>query len=327
MPKVSVIIPTYNRDCLVTRAIDSVQQQTFKNWELIVVDDASEDRTKDIVNSYEDPRVKIMCHSKNQGGAKSRNTGIKESKGYYVAFLDSDDAWLPEKLEVQLEAIKKARNNVGVLYCNNYIKKEGTEGVRVQNRSKLKKGDLHKDLLSGWCPSITSSVLIPKKVFKDCGYFDTELPSYQDYDLWIRISKRYHFEYVERPLVIRYKNVSGQITSCLKDRKKGFKMFLDKWECDIQKYTGKERLKKIKKDNITNMYRSALKSDIKNGKFYLKKLYEIDGIRFKDIILFIVNKLGIYSKIRKYKHTFRSLFYESKNKRAYDINRICNEES
>ena len=92
-PTVTIIIPTYNRAHLLGRAIRSVLTQTFHNWELIVVDDASTDNTKEVAYSFQDPRIHYLCHETNRGGPAARNTGIREARGLYIAFLDSDDEW------------------------------------------------------------------------------------------------------------------------------------------------------------------------------------------------------------------------------------------
>ena len=110
MAAVSVIITTYNRAHLVGKAIKSVLNQTFQDFELIVVDDGSTDNTEEVINSFNDTRIRYIRHKINKGGNAARNTGLRNSKGEYIAFLDSDDEWLPEKLERQLEVFKKSQD-------------------------------------------------------------------------------------------------------------------------------------------------------------------------------------------------------------------------
>ena len=107
MTQISVIIPTYNRVNLLNRAINSVLRQTFSDFEVIVVDDSSEDDTKAVVETLKDPRIRYICHDENRGAAAARNTGIRVSRGEHIAFLDSDDEWLSKKLELQIDALTK----------------------------------------------------------------------------------------------------------------------------------------------------------------------------------------------------------------------------
>ncbi len=113
-PTVSVIIPTYNRANLVSRAIKSVLNQTYQDFEIIVVDDCSEDNTEEIVKSFNDSRIRYIKHKKNKGGSAARNTGIKRARGKYIAFLDDDDEWLPSKLEKQIMLFEKLSKHYGV---------------------------------------------------------------------------------------------------------------------------------------------------------------------------------------------------------------------
>jgi len=117
-PTVSVIISTYNRAYLIDRFIQSVLNQTYQDFELIVVDDGSTDNTEDIIRQFQekDKRIKYIKHDKNKGGSAERNTGIKNSVGKYIAFQDSDDEWFPEKLEKQMEVFKNTSSKVGVVY-------------------------------------------------------------------------------------------------------------------------------------------------------------------------------------------------------------------
>ena len=117
-PLISVTLPTYNRAYILPKAIDSVRAQTYTNWELIIVDDGSTDNTEEIINTYRraDPRIRYAKHETNKGLAASRNTGVRESRGSYIANLDSDDEWLPQKLEKELAVFRTAPPSVYVVY-------------------------------------------------------------------------------------------------------------------------------------------------------------------------------------------------------------------
>ena len=113
--KVSVIIPTYNRAKLIKRSILSVLNQTYQNFEIIVVDDGSADDTKSVVESFNNPKIRYIRHDINKGQSAARNTGIKNAKGKYIAFQDSDDEWLPEKLEKQMSCFESPSSHSGIV--------------------------------------------------------------------------------------------------------------------------------------------------------------------------------------------------------------------
>jgi len=121
MPKISVISPTYNRAHLITRAVHSVLNQTYQDFEYIVVDDASTDNTEEVIKGFKDERIKYIKHEKNRGPSAARNTGIKAAKGEYIGFLDSDDEWLPEQAEKQVSKFLESPDNVGVIYCGHVV--------------------------------------------------------------------------------------------------------------------------------------------------------------------------------------------------------------
>ena len=206
-PTVSVIIPTYNRAHLVGRAIQSVLNQTYKDFELIIVDDGSTDNTEDTIRELikKDKRIKYIRHQKNKGGSAARNTGIKAARGEYIAFQDSDDEWLPEKLEKQMKVFKSASPGVGVVYTGHW-RISGNEKTYIpSSRIIQKEGNIHMELLKeGFGFIITPSAVIREACFKKSGMFDEKLPRLQEWELFIRVSKYYNFKYIDEPLLISY---------------------------------------------------------------------------------------------------------------------------
>lgn len=197
MPKVSVIITTYNRAHLLSRAIESVLRQTFQDFEIIVVDDASSDNTREVINKYCDERIFYLYHEKNRGVSAARNTGLMHAAGQFVSFLDSDDEWLQEKLMKQVNALNYSSDRVGLVYS----------GYRRGNGDKLSTmpkahGDLSRVIFTGDC--IDGTPLIRKVCFLRVGFYDEEMTSGQDWDMWIRLSQQYHFNAVPEVLVLYY---------------------------------------------------------------------------------------------------------------------------
>lgn len=198
-PTVSVIIPTYNRAHLVARAICSVIAQTYQDFEIIVVDDASKDNTEEVVRRLGDHRIRYIQHEGNRGGSAARNTGIRAAHGEYIAFLDSDDEWLPEKLERQVASLRAKPSGVGVAYTRFWRVKEG-EYTGPWPR-KCAEGNVFLHQLSGLTTSPTSCMLLRATCFDVAGLFDEELPARQEDELKIRLSRAFEFTTVHEPLV------------------------------------------------------------------------------------------------------------------------------
>jgi len=206
-PLVSVIIPTYNRLDFLTGTITSVLKQTYKNIELIVVDDGSTDTTsKEIPKRF--PSV-IYVKQPHRGVSAARNLGIQLAKGNYIAFLDSDDLWLPKKLEREVSCLT-ANPGYPVCYTNEiWIRK----GIRVNPKKRHKK-------YGGWiypyclplCIISPSSVILRREIFEMAGRFDESLPACEDYDLWLRVTARFPVYLIDDPLIIKHGGHDDQLS-------------------------------------------------------------------------------------------------------------------
>ena len=204
---VSVIIPTYNRKNLLKRALNSVSSQTFVPQEIIVVDDGSSDGTKDWVLEMF-PYVRYI-YQDNSGVSSARNAGIKEAKGSWIAFLDSDDEWMPDKLEKQERAINDSKE-AWLCHTNEVWVRNS---VRVNQMKKHQKygGYVFENCLD-ICRISPSSVLIKKEVFEMVGLFDESLKVCEDYDLWLRITSVLPIIFLDQPLIIKYGGHADQIS-------------------------------------------------------------------------------------------------------------------
>ena len=231
--KVSIIIPTYNRAHLLGRAIQSVLTQTYQDFELIIVDDGSTDNTEKVVESFKDERIRYIRHKENKGGAAARNTGIKAAKGEYIAFQDSDDVWLPEKLEKQMKLFETAAPEVGVVYTGCQRLKNNKKSYSPPPQVAQKEGDIFYDLLK-WNFITMPSVLVKRECFEKAGMFDENLPRLQDWELFIRISKVYRFKCIDEPLVISYygpDSISANQSALIR----ALKLVLGKYSDDFRK--------------------------------------------------------------------------------------------
>ena len=204
---ISVIIPTYNRMALLRRALKSVTTQVFAPAEVIVVDDGSTDQTIAMVTE-KFPNIRLITQQ-NRGVSAARNRGIEAAAGEWVAFLDSDDEWLPGKLAEQVSFIRQNRDFKVCHTDEIWIRC----GRRVNPKKKHRKpeGWIFGDCLPLCCVS-PSSILIHGSVFDDVGAFDTTLPACEDYDLWLRIFARYQAGLVTKPLVIKYGGHEDQLS-------------------------------------------------------------------------------------------------------------------
>jgi glycosyltransferase involved in cell wall biosynthesis len=200
MPQISVIIPTCNRAGFVAGSVKSVSAQSLKDLEIIVVDDGSSDHTAAVIEGLNQPGLVYLRHDRRLGGATARNTGILRSTGEYVAFLDDDDEWYPEKLARQMDVMLSSPSEVGGVYTGYFIVDRSNAQIRGQI-VPTERGDLYEALLAGNCIGGTSSVLLRRACFEEVGLFDERLPSFQDYDLWLRIARKFHFDYVREPML------------------------------------------------------------------------------------------------------------------------------
>ncbi len=225
-PKVSVVIPTYNRPEMVTRAVRSVLAQSYQNFEIIVVDDGLEKRAEEEVQNIHDERILYIKNEKSLGGGGSRNVGIGLSKGEYIAFLDDDDEWLPEKLKIQMDALVKAPETVGFCFCavtNVFDDRE--ENTKIEDGIK----DYSVISLVRFKGFLTVTLLFPKNVLLEVGGFDTTLPSHQDPELVLRVSQKYKGLGVNQPLVrVNMKSAHDHIGGSLKRRIVGREMVIEK---------------------------------------------------------------------------------------------------
>jgi GT2 family glycosyltransferase len=214
LPLVSVVIPTRNRADLLEAALLSVMAQegigTEFDIEILVIDDGSTDRTPDLVRGY--PDVHYYRGAESRGTSAARNRGVTEARGQYVAFLDDDDTWLPWKLRRQI-AVLERDEQIGLVYGQEI--KRGDESVTVwPDLRDGRTGWMQRSLLTS-CPVNTSSTVVRRVAFDHAGLFDESLPSWEDYDMWLRIACHWRFAFVPGPAVIYRVAYSGRFLRCV----------------------------------------------------------------------------------------------------------------
>ena len=207
MPTVSIIIPTYNRAWALEEAVDSVLAQDFEDFELIVVDDGSTDRTLGVLEKYRSEIVLVV--QKNRGVSAARNKGLDVARGRLIAFLDSDDLWLPGKLAVQVGFF---RDRPDALICQTeevWVR----NGLRVNPKKKHKKpsGDIFERSLA-LCLVSPSAVMLHRDLIDQVGRFDENLPACEDYDLWLRVGCRFPVHLIDTPLIVKRGGHADQLS-------------------------------------------------------------------------------------------------------------------
>ncbi|MBC8287843.1 MAG: glycosyltransferase [Nitrospinae bacterium] len=198
MSKVTVILPTFNRGYCLAESIQSVLDQSFTDFELIVVDDGSMDNTTEVLNPFSG--IQQIRLEKNRGVSFARNRGLEQARGEWIAFLDSDDLWEQNKLATQMKWVEHHPEHLAVYTDEIWIR----NGVRVNAMNKHHKysGDIFRYCLP-LCIVSPSSVLLHAELLREVGGFDESMPVCEDYDLWLRIAKRVPFHFIEEKLIVK----------------------------------------------------------------------------------------------------------------------------
>jgi glycosyltransferase involved in cell wall biosynthesis len=219
--EVSVLIPAYNCEATISRAIRSVLAQTFQEFELIIVDDGSQDATLEMINSIIDPRIQVVRHPENLGEAEARNTAVRSASGSFVAFLDSDDEWLPEKLTRQMEVIRSDQEEI-VANVSGYFLYDEFDIRRMEIPPQP--ASWYKHLLMGCGLGPGTTLLVNRDVFEKIGYYDPSLPRYTDWDWLMRFTKLYPLTVTPEPLAVIYRGSQPRAEVV----EKAARLFLDK---------------------------------------------------------------------------------------------------
>lgn len=208
-PRVTVVVPTYNRECFIALAVESVVNQSVQDWELIIVDDGSTDQTTALLDSWlTDPRIHYLYQS-NQGQSAARNRGLAAVNSDYIGFLDSDDIWLSDKLEKQLAIFDRCAG-VDIVHGDEIVIDEVGRVLSKQNMARYS-GFITPQLLSDNCVSMTTA-LVRRGCFEEMGGFDESDRVAEDYELWLRFSTRYRF-YYEPGYVTLYRSMADQLST------------------------------------------------------------------------------------------------------------------
>lgn len=221
MPRVSVVILTCNRATMFGRALDSALAQTERDIEVVVIDDgSSDDAAERAVRDRRDARIRYVKLPTHRGVSAARNAGVLAATSQYIAFLDDDDEWLREKLERQLEMIESADQVVGAVYTAKFTVDEATGRITTTRIVRgFRAGDGNT--------MTTSSILLKRECLSYAGEFDEKFEAGEDYDMWIRVARRYRFAYIDVPLVKYYVH-SGNVSKDYAKKIRAIRAMLEK---------------------------------------------------------------------------------------------------
>ncbi len=213
--KISVIVPVFNRPALILRALNSILEQTHRPYEMIVVDDGSTDNTYSVLEAYQrsldlkEFSLHVLRLDRNHGVSFARNRGIQRATGDWIALLDSDDQWLPKRLELQVELLEREPHLQLVHGEEIWIR----SGVRVNPHKKhLKEGGRIFSRSTELCLISPSAVLLRKSLWKEMGGFDETFPVCEDYDLWLKVTSLYEVGFVSQPIIMKYGGHTDQLS-------------------------------------------------------------------------------------------------------------------
>jgi glycosyltransferase involved in cell wall biosynthesis len=238
MYNVSVVIPAYNRHSTLPYCLTSVLNQTYPVSEIIVVDDGSSKPLDQLIERFSDPRIRLICHPNHLGAQQARNTGITEAKEDWIAFLDSDDEWLPNKLQKQVDALKKSN---GLICCTDGYQK-GHQGLSHLHllKNKIPENTFSQILKHSFL--MFQGLLVNKICFDAINGLDNDVPAFQEWDTMIRLSFLFEITLLQEPLFIYHLDKGPSISKDTALRRHGYAYVVKKHRDKITKYGGKELL-------------------------------------------------------------------------------------
>lgn len=281
---VSVVIPTYNRAELVVRAVHSVLSQTYADLEGIIVDDASIDDTRERIKTLQDidQRVRYFRHDSNRGAQSARNTGVQAAKGEYIAFLDSDNEWLPGKLERQMALFYQKDNSPGAVYCGYW--KLSAHGDLLKEHVPRHRGWIYKQALSEWLTD-TSTLVVHKDILEKIHGFDERVRAYQEWDLCIRLARECAFDFVPECLSLYHEHTLPTISKDFLRDAHGYLGVVETYRQEILRECGARTL--------SEHYLITGRLFVRADQFDLARAYFLKSIRYDPLHFKAMIHLGV----------------------------------
>ncbi len=291
---VSIITPVYNGQDFLDRSIKSVLAQTYENWELFLIDDGSSDNSVQIIENYlEDNRIKLLRNESNSGIPTTRNKGIENSTGEFIALLDQDDEWLPHKLEKQVSRFLEIDDSFGLIYSNVEVRTD--QGILSDQKKEIEpEASIQSNLELMLSRNLITSptAMVKRKALEEVGLFDESIRwGGDDYDLWIRIAHKFKFDYIDEVLCIRHEHQQNYSA----DKKRMMLKTIDLGEKYVKQFGLEPSLSRKLKSN--HYYRYGIES--------IKKLRVLSGLSYVIKSLFI-SKQGFIELGKTLRNRFRN---------------------
>ena len=302
---VSIIIPTHNRVKLLKNAIYSIINQTYQKFEIIIIDDASTDNTQNFILSLDDKRIKYFKNKVNLYAAESRNIGICKSKGDLIAFLDDDDEWFPYKLEKQVHLFEDKK--IGLVYSsiNLFFEKYNFS----YNTKPILNGYIYKEMLIKNYIGSTPSVIVRREAIFDMDnnknkFFDSKFPAREEYDLWIRLCKKWDVKYVKVPLLRQFqRNSIDRISGNVNNYVNAIELLNLKYKSEVIKVLSKkQRRSRIFYQKFFLGSQAVKINNLKLARKYFFDAFKINK-NFKTLVIYFATFFGprLILKLRSYK--------------------------
>ena len=293
MALVSVIIPTRNRSDLAKGAVKNILNQTYCDIEIIVVEDGSNSGIEDYLKTLDDKRIHYCAHNSRKGLAAARNSGTQIANGKYVAFMDDDERWVKDKINLQCDLIESYEGENIMIYCGNL--KFNENGLSKEFIPSVK-GEMSKYFFNGYCIG-SSCLVIPRKSLLSIGGHSENLTSCIDHDLWMKYSKNdFVMDFASENLVYSETHNETKMTVEIEDRIVGIKQFFNKWKEIVIKEYGRSAWRKIEKlyhiqtsENVIKNYNRDI-IDFNDALMYFKQIYSFQGARYTLIDDIIIKK-------------------------------------
>lgn len=281
-PLVSIILNCYNGEKYLQESLKSIENQTYKQWELIFWDNKSTDNSKKIFQSYLNKNFKYFNSQKHTSLYAARNLAIEKAKGQFIAFIDSDDTWNKDKLKIQMKCFTD--KEVGVVYGNLWLRKESFNKKKKHINYKIPEGYIHSNLINNYYVGILSSVIRKTCLGKSKKIFNDKYNIIGDYDLFLRLSKMYKFKAIQEPIAT-YRLHDSNLSNL--NKKNEILEFMD-WLKKNKKTLKKEDYKKIKKKIMILKFISLKFEEnfLKTFKFFLSSINSLSGV--KNILILIL---------------------------------------
>lgn len=305
-PLISVIIPTYNRAHIISRAIDSVLKQTYSNWELIIVDDGSEDDTEEVVRRITKKNKGKIFYFKqqNKGVSAARNLGIRKANGDYISFLDSDDEFLPKKLAIQVQKMEESGVDLSLTGEYQILEEKKQVLETVDEDFSLTSESFIQSFISH------SASLIMVKANKDL-FFNEEMPAMEDTDFMLRALSIGRVLVIKEALLKRYKTLGENRLSCNNTSKiTGYKIMLSNLKEDIYDLSEDSSNKLFLKINYLLGLFYLLDKEYKEGRFYLRKVIKGDAFSKESIVSRVLCTLSYVPVLLNFSFYLSKVFWK-----------------